>query len=133
MALALATGADESFNDEIDWRVTHPDVVVNLTLFPGFFTMRLSRPRSTLGWIRMVATVLAALAVITWLCPDMWIIWPFLFTLSWLAPGPITAVWGLVVVVRRKTCLTRRPAITGKPAVALGILAIVADSLTAPC
>jgi hypothetical protein len=95
--------------------------------------MRLSRPRFTLGWMMMVVAVLAvAFAVIGWFGPRMWIVWPAFFTLSWLAPGPIAAVWGFVVIVRRKTRLTRRRVITGKPAIALGSLAIVAGLAYAP-
>jgi hypothetical protein len=55
----------------------------------------------------------------------MWIVVPLFATLTWLAPGPVAAVWGFVVLVRRKMHLTRRQVITGKPAIALGILAIV--------
>jgi hypothetical protein len=39
--------------------------------------------------------------------------------------GPVAAVWGFVVIVRRKMRLTRGRVITGKPAIALGLLAIV--------
>ena len=95
--------------------------------------MRLSRPRSTLDWKLMVVAILAvAFAVIRLLCPKMWILWPIFFTLSWLAPGPIAAVWGFVVILRRETRLTRGRVITGKPAIALGSLAIIAGLAYAP-
>lgn len=67
-----------------------------------------------------------------WIVERMWIVWPLLCTLLWLAPGPVAAVWGFVVLVRRKTRLTRRQVITGKPAIALGILAIVVGLAYAP-
>lgn len=55
----------------------------------------------------------------------MWIIMPLITTLAILMPGPVAAVWGLVVIVRRKTRLTQKRTITDIPAVALGVIAFV--------
>ena len=94
--------------------------------------MRLSRPAIILEWIMIVAFLALAFAVTRDTGTVMWKVFRVAFVLLWLAPGPITAVWGLVVVVRRKTWLTRRPVITGKPAIALGIVAMVAGLAYAP-
>jgi hypothetical protein len=62
----------------------------------------------------------------------LWVVVPVLSTFAILMPGPAAAVWGLVVIVRRKTMLTRRKIITGWPAVVLGVIAFVLGSVYAP-
>ena len=62
----------------------------------------------------------------------MWIVAPLLATLAILLPGPVAAVWGFVVIIRRQTRLTRTKVITGKPAIALGLVAIVLGIAYAP-
>jgi hypothetical protein len=54
----------------------------------------------------------------------MWILIPLFFTLVYLSPGLAAMVWGLIVIIRRKTWLTRRKTIVGAPAVVLGLTAI---------
>jgi hypothetical protein len=54
----------------------------------------------------------------------MWILIPIFFSLIILSPGPVTVVWGLVAIARRKARLTARTVLTGRPAIVLGLLAI---------
>jgi hypothetical protein len=54
----------------------------------------------------------------------MWVLIPLFWTLLYLSPGPAAVVWGLIVIVRRKTRLTRRKTVTGTLAVLLGLVAI---------
>jgi hypothetical protein len=55
----------------------------------------------------------------------MWILIPMFFTFALLSPGPAAVVWGLIVIVRRRAQLARGRVVTGVPAVASGLIAIV--------
>jgi hypothetical protein len=54
----------------------------------------------------------------------MWIIFPILFLLLFFGAGPAVAVYGVVIVIRRKVRLTSTRMLQGEQAVAAGLFVI---------
>ena len=80
------------------------------------------KPAIALGLLSILVGLAYVPLLIYW---PMWVFAPIFIIIVIFSLGPMAAVWGFVVIGRRKASLTRRRVITGKPAIAMGLFAIV--------